>query len=271
MERPEIALSVVTGAFQTNYHDIGSGWPVVLLHGSGPGVSAWANWNKTFPLLGRYLRLLAPDLAGFGYTQRVPDATYSLSGWLKQVVDFLDALGVERAHFVGNSFGGALALAMATQHPERVDKMVLMGSMGVSFPITEGLEKVWGYEPSMANMAVLCNLFLHNQTLAPPDLIESRYQSSIQPGFQESFHAMFPEPRQDSVDALAIYEANLGDVKAPTLVIHGLQDNVIPVSNALRLLNRLPDAQLHVFGQCGHWTQIEHTDEFCALVRDFLV
>ena len=90
--------------------------------------------------------MVAPDMVGFGYSDRPEDVKYSLQTWADQTVGLMDALGIEKAHLVGNSFGGSIALRIATQHPERVDKLVLMGSMGVPFEITEGLDTVWGYE-----------------------------------------------------------------------------------------------------------------------------
>ena len=138
-KRPEIANSIQTGAFKTNYHDLGKGFPVVFLHGSGPGVTAWANWNKVFPLMQDDFRLIAPDMVGFGYTERVEGQVYNMNVWVQQTIDLFDALGIEKANLVGNSFGGALALSMAVQYPERVNKLVCMGAMGVSFPITYGL------------------------------------------------------------------------------------------------------------------------------------
>ena len=268
-ERPEIASSVVTGGFTTNYHDLGSGDTVVMLHGSGPGVSAWANWNLTFPLLSDAFHLYAPDLAGFGYTERVPGAVYTLDGWVRQVVDFFDALGIDKAHLVGNSFGGALALALAVTHPERIDRLVLMGAAGVSFPITYGLDRVWGYEPSLETMTELLGIFTYDHSFITPELIRSRYEGSIQPGFHETYSSMFPAPRQRAVEQMAGYESYLRDITHQTLIVHGLNDRVIPVSNSLRMLDLIPNAQLHVFGKCGHWTQIEHTAEFCDLLRGF--
>jgi 2-hydroxymuconate-semialdehyde hydrolase len=93
-------------------------------------------------------RLLAPDFAGFGFTAVPPGTTYNRTLWLDQMVGFMDAIGLDKASIVGNSFGGSMALAMAIAHPERVAKLILMGSVGVPFPITEGLDAVWGYEPS---------------------------------------------------------------------------------------------------------------------------
>ena len=268
--RPEIANSIQTGGFQTNYHDIGEGYPLVLLHGSGPGVSAWANWNKVFPILKEEHRVLAPDMVGFGYTDRPEGIVYGMDVWVKQTIDFFDALGIEKADLVGNSFGGALALAVAVTHPERVRRLVLMGSMGVTFPISYGLDRVWGYTPSLENMQELMGLFAYNRSLVPPELAQGRYEGSIQPGFQESFSAMFPFPRQNSVEAMAKYEIYLREVRHHTLIVHGREDRVIPLETSMKLIQLLENAQLHVFGKCGHWTQIERAEEFAHLVLNFL-
>lgn len=268
-KRPEIASSVQTGAFTTNYHDVGEGYPVVLLHGSGPGVTAWANWNKLFPLLKGDFRILAPDMAGFGFTERLADPVYSMNNWVQQVIDFFDALNLEKANLVGNSFGGALALSLAIKYPHRVNKLVLMGSMGISFPITYGLDRVWGYTPSLANMEELLELFTYDHSFATGELIKTRYESSMQPGFQESFSSMFPAPRQQGVEGMAGNEHYIRNIPHETLIVHGREDRVIPLENSLKLLRMIDNAQLHVFGKCGHWTQIEHTEEFADLLRNF--
>lgn len=266
---PEIGLSIETGAgIVTNYHDVGAGDPVLLLHGSGPGVSAWANWRFAIGDLCEGHRMLAPDLAGFGFTVVPEDMAFTRDAWLRQVVDFMDAMGVERAHVIGNSFGGSMALALAINYPERVDRLVLMGSVGVPFAITPGLDAVWGYEPSVANMAAIMKVFAYDPGLVGPDLIEMRYQASLR--IQEHFARMFPAPRQQWVDVMAHPESDVRAIAHPTLIIHGREDQVIPMSCSLTLLDQIPDSQLHVFGRCGHWTQIEHRQEFAALVREFL-
>jgi len=267
--RPEIANSIQTGAFTTNYHDLGQGDPIVFLHGSGPGVSAWANWNKLFPIMKDHFRLVAPDMAGFGFTDRVPGAVYNMNNWVQQVIDLFDALKIEKANLVGNSFGGALALSLAVKYPNRVNKLVLMGSMGVSFPITYGLNKVWGYEPSEANMEELLEIFTYDHSFATPELIKSRYESSIIPGFQETFSSLFPEPRQNGIESMAGAQAYIRNIPHETLIIHGREDRVIPMENSLKLLQLIDNAQLHIFGHCGHWTQIEHTAEFADLITGF--
>jgi len=254
-ENPEIGKEIVAGGIRTNYHDRGKGEPIVLIHGSGPGVTAWANWRLVIPELEKSFRVLAPDMVGFG---------------LDHFFAFLDALGLKKVSLVGNSFGGALALGAATRHPERIERMVLMGAMGVSFPITHGLDSVWGYEPSRETMAKIIDLFTFNKDLISAELIDMRYKASIRPGYQESFSAMFPAPRQQWVESMAFPEETIRSISVPTLIIHGREDQVIPMDNSLRLFQLIPDARLHLFGRCGHWTQIEHSAAFSELLRNFL-
>lgn len=268
--QPEIGHLVRANGIQTNYLEAGSGDPVVLVHGSGPGVSAYANWRLTMPTLAAKTRVLAPDMVGFGYTERPAEITYDLDTWVGQVLGFIDALGIEKASFVGNSFGGAITLALASRHPERVDRIALMGSVGVPFPITEGLDAVWGYQPSFSAMRRIMDYFAYSRELVNDELAEVRYLASIQPGFQESYGSMFPAPRQRWVDAMVTPAEAIAALPHPTLVVHGREDQVIPLQNSYRLFELIPNAELHVFGHCGHWTQIEHAEAFNHLLLDFL-
>ena len=270
MSNPEIAGSVMAAGIRTNVHDVGSGHPVLLIHGSGPGVSAWANWRLVVPELAQQSRVIAPDMVGFGFTDRPVGQEYHMDAWVAQAVGVLDALGIAKTDLVGNSFGGALALALAIRHPQRVRRLVLMGSVGVPFAITKGLDDVWGYEPSFENMRSILDVFAYDRNLVNDELARLRYEASIRPGFQESFSAMFPAPRQRWVDAMCSAEADIRALPHQTLIIHGRDDQVIPLSTSLTLSQWIARSQLHVFGQCGHWTQIEHAARFARLVRDFL-
>lgn len=266
---PEIVNSIQTGNFLTNYHDTGKGFPVVMVHGSGPGVTAWANWRLIMPELAQERRVIAPDMLGFGYTERPAGVQYSKEIWVQQLKDLFDALNIEQADLVGNSFGGSISLAFAIAYPERVRRLVLMGSVGVPFEITEGLNNVWGYEPSFENMRKLMDTFAHSRELVTDELAELRYQASIRPGFQESFSAMFPAPRQRWVDGLVSPADKISQLPHDTLIIHGREDKVIPLSTSTQLFSLIPHAQLHVFGECGHWAQIEHSARFSRLLRNF--
>lgn len=267
----EIGSRVDVAGLGANYLEAGAGTPVVLIHGSGPGVTAWANWRGAIPVLAEHFRVLAPDITGFGYTDHRPDGVYTLDTWVDFTLGFMDAVGVEQAHLVGNSFGGALALAVTADAPQRVGRLVLMGSVGLKFELTEALDAVWGYQPSEERMGELLRLFAHDQTIVTDELVRSRFEASVRPGFQEAYSSLFPAPRQRWVDALATPEDRVAAIEHETLIVHGRDDRVIPVETSIRLNQLISRSQLHVFGECGHWTQIEQAGRFTSLVRDFLL
>lgn len=270
MSNPEIGKTVVANGIHTNLHDTGAGHPLLMLHGSGPGVSAWANWRLVIPTLAKTSRVIAPDMVGFGYTERPEGQVYSMDEWVKHAIGVLDALEIEQTDLVGNSFGGALSLALTIRHPKRVRRLVLMGASGIDFELTPGLDAVWGYTPSVQNMRKLLDVFVHNEKLASDDLAKLRYEASIRPGVQEAYAQMFPAPRQQCIQAQVNAEEDIRKIQQETLVIHGREDKVIPVTNSIRLASWIPHAQLHVYPQCGHWTQIEHSARFAKLVADFV-
>src|SRR5207244_6473868 len=139
------------GNFETFYLEAGSGQPVLLIHGSGPGVSGRANWQALLASpLATHFRFIAPDVAGFGATRCAEGTELTHDTRVEQLLGFLHALQLQSVDVIGHSMGGGLALALAHAWPGRVRRMVLMGSMGISFPISEGLEQVWGYTPSIA-------------------------------------------------------------------------------------------------------------------------
>ena len=268
-ENPEIGATADANGIKTNYLEAGKGDPVVLIHGSGPGVTSYANWRLVLPALAENFRVLAPDMVGFGFSERPANIQYGVQTWADQVVGLMDTLELPTAHLVGNSFGGAIALRIATQHPDRVGKLVLMGSMGVPFPITEGLERVWGYEPSFENMRKVLDVFAYSRDLVNDELAEVRYRGSIQPGFQESFAAMFPAPRQRWVEAMCTPEDDIRRLPHRTLIVHGREDQVIPVQTSLRLMELIDNADLSVYSHCGHWSMIERTEDFNRSVSEF--
>ena len=269
--KPEIGKTVVANGIATNYLEDGSGDDkVLLIHGSGPGVTSYANWRLVIPALATKFHVVAPDMVGFGFSERPKDVQYNVQTWADQTVGLMDALGVEKTSLVGNSFGGAIALRIATQHPERIDKLVLMGSMGVPFPITEGLERVWGYEPSFENMRKVLDVFAYSRELVNDELAQVRYEGSIQPGFQEAFSAMFPAPRQRWVEAMCTPDEDIRRLPHRTLIIHGREDQVIPVQTSLRLNELIDNADLSVYSHCGHWSMIERNADFNRSLLEFL-
>lgn len=270
-QNPEVGSSTKTAGYLTNYHDAGTGSPVVLLHGSGAGVSGWANWRGQIPVFGQTFRVLVPDLIGFGYTERPQGYNYRfMESWVEQILAFLDALKLDKVDLVGNSFGGSLSLALAVRAPERIRRIVLMGSGGVSEKVTPELEQLWGYTPSVENMKAIMQIMAYNQDLVTTELAEMRYRASMRPGIQETFEHLFPPPRQRWLDAQAQREDDLRVLPHQVLIVHGREDRVVPLSGSHKLAELIPNSQLHVFGKCGHWTMIEQRDRFNRLVLDFL-
>lgn len=252
--------------------------PVLLLHGSGPGVTAAANWRPVIPALSADRRVIAPDQLGFGGTASGQPGSggtasgqprrYGRAAWTAHALALLDTLGLETVDVIGNSMGGAIALSMAVARPGSVRRIVLMGSMGVAMALPPGLDAVWGYTPGREQMREVIGLFAYDRRLITDDLIELRYQASLNPPVRDSWQAMFPAPRQRWVDDLALSGAELATITHPVLLVHGRDDRVVPWrTSSAQLVDLLPDARLHVLSGCGHWTMIEKTAEFLAVAQ----
>ncbi|MCP2338679.1 alpha/beta fold hydrolase [Actinomadura rupiterrae] len=270
-DRPGVRTRVVTaGGVPTKVLTAGSGRPVVLLHGSGPGVSAEANWSGLIPELARDFQVVAPDIAGFGASVGPEGTAYGIKLWVRQLVELLDALELPSATLLGNSFGGGLSLAAALRHPDRVDGLVLLGTPVGTFEMTEGLRSGWHYEPDEAEMRRILTLFPHEPALVTDAMVRSRYEASARPGAQEAFRRLIPEPGPAGTPVRGVQEESLRTIGQPTLILHGREDRVIPVELAWRAARNLPNADLKVFAQCGHWVQLERPDGFLREVRAFL-
>ncbi|MGP5061163.1 alpha/beta fold hydrolase [Psychrobacter celer] len=252
---------------QTNYLEMGEGEPLLLLHGSGPGVSAYTNWRKIIPELAKQFRVIAPDLAGFGHTERDPNFSYDIKHWGKHLLAFLDALGIEKTHVIGNSFGGSLTLATAARFPERFSKLCLMGTPCDKFFMTPGLRSGWDYTPSRENMRQAMSHFPHNPDTITDELVEERYKTSLIPGAQEGLRKLLVQPNEEGETQLSgMPEHVVAKINHPAIVIHGREDKVVPTEMGFKLGRSMPNADLHVLANCGHWVMAERPKEFLQLV-----
>jgi pimeloyl-ACP methyl ester carboxylesterase len=245
--------------------------PVLLLHGSGPGVSAAANWRPVIPALREQRRVIAPDQLGFGATATGDKHSYGRAAWTDHALSLLDELGIEQCDVIGNSMGGAIALSLAVARPAAIRRIVLMGTMGIAMPLPSGLATIWSYRPGVEAMREVIGLFAYNRSLITDELVQLRYESSLNPPVRDSWEAMFPHPQQRWVDDLALSGAELNSVGQPVLLVHGRDDKVVPWrSSSEPMTDLLPDCRLHLIGGCGHWTMIEKTAEFLGVVEPFL-
>ncbi|GEL23758.1 2,6-dioxo-6-phenylhexa-3-enoate hydrolase [Pseudonocardia sulfidoxydans NBRC 16205] len=247
--------------------------PVVFLHGAAPGAGGLSNWRPALTELGSDFFCLAPDFVGFADSWHPAEPPRDMRLWnrlrVEQTLAVLDHLGIERAHLVGSSMGASVALQLLTEAPERFDKAVLLATAGTPVPVTEELERVMSFylDPSPAALARLYSWFVHDPAAMPVDLralAERNYVVASRPDVRRSFEAQFA-----SGPPVGVPETALRRISHPTLVVHGLQDSVVPVEAAYYLARHIPDVRLHVLGRCGHWIPSEYPDRTHRLLRSF--
>ena len=259
--------SIRTGSLpHSSVLDTGTGSAVLLLHGTAPGTTANGNFATMVPALEGY-RVLAPDLLGFGESAKPLDVDYGPQLWADQAWDLLDSRGIDRVAVVGNSMGARVALTMALAHPARVSGLVLLSAR--LHPSTSPAQKLLReYVPSREGMERLIReCFVTDQTLVTPEMVEQRFELSAQPGAHEAMQQVFAGL---AAAGPGHTEEDLGRVRAPTLILHGRLDQIVPAHNSVDFAALMPHADLHLLAHTGHWLQIERADLVNALIRDFL-
>lgn len=273
---------IQTGSFYTYLNETGAGnqEAILFLHGSGPGASAWSNWQYILPEFGDKFHCIAPDLIGFGKSEHPQNPPLGMSKWMRiwtdQIISLLDSLEIPKIHLVGNSAGGAVALQLMMDFPDRFDRIVLMGAAGAPTKITTELDRTWGYydAPSPELMANIISWFSYNSSGITAELKQiatMRFEAAMNPDVRRSFEAMFPAPRQQHLDDVIIPDGTLRNMNHPFLLIHGLEDLLVNVDTSYYLIKHLPKAQMHIFNHCSHWTQIEYKDAFHTLLLQFFL
>ncbi|MDW4898994.1 MULTISPECIES: alpha/beta fold hydrolase [Streptomyces] len=261
--------------------ETGDGPPVLLLHGGGPGASGVPNYARNISELAKEYRVIVPDLPGYGRSTKGVDGSDPFGHLADGIRGLLDGLGLEKAHLVGNSYGGACALRLALDTPNRVDRMVLMGPGGIgttrSLP-TPGLNSLLNYYtgdgPSRRKLEKFIRDYLvFNAADVPDAAIDERYRASIDP----EVIASPPLRRPSGPNALRTVwkmdftrDARLSRLPVPTLVLWGAQDRVNRPSGGPMLAERMPNCDLYMAANTGHWVQFERAELFNRLCADFL-
>ncbi|MGX1566205.1 alpha/beta fold hydrolase [Streptomyces sp. NPDC055506] len=261
--------------------ETGEGPPVLLLHGGGPGASGVSNYTRNIAALAKEYRVIVPDLPGYGRSTKGVDAADPFGHLADGIRGLLDQLGLEKAHLVGNSYGGACALRLALDTPDRVDRMVLMGPGGIGttrgLP-TPGLTSLLNYYngdgPSRAKLEKFIREYLvFNAADVPDAVIDARYEASIDP----EVVAAPPLRRPSGPNALRTLwrmdftrDRRLARLPVPTLVLWGAADRVNRPSGGAMLAERMPDCDLYLVANTGHWVQFERAELFNRLCAGFL-
>ena len=272
------STTIAVGSRAIHLVEAGSGSPLLMLHGGGPGASGVSNYSRNIAALARRFRVLVPDLPGYGKSDKALSRTDPFGDLAESMLGLLDALGVRRAAVVGNSLGGACALRMALERPQRISRLVLMGPGGIgtsrSLP-TPGLRRLFGYYegdgPTIEKMrAFIRDDLVYDGRAITDDVIRTRFESSTDP----EVVANPPLRRPRGLSALMrmdlTRDPRLTGLRTPTLVLWGTDDRVNRPSGGRLLQRRMPNCDLHLFSRTGHWVQWERAEEFNAVTTAFL-
>lgn len=266
---------VQTAAHRIHYNEAGSGHPVILLHGSGPGSTGWSNFRTNIAALAENFHVYAVDMPGWGDSDTQSEET----GYdhVAALVAFMDALDIDRAALVGNSMGGITSISTAILHPERVSHLI---SMGAPVPgqntwaaggLSEGLKVLFRTyrEPTIENMRQVTEVMAFDPAVTSGDLAALRLDSAL--AHPEHLASWNDAPGGNPLSTeYFTYGPRLAEITAPTLAIHGRDDRVVSYEQSLRLVSAVDDSRLLLLNRCGHWAQIEHAVEFNRVVRDFI-
>lgn len=278
MDAADTSRHITVDGLKLRYHEAGSGPPLVLLHGSGPGVSGWANFGANLPVLAQHFRCLILDQPGFGASERpeVYERNY-LRISADAVVGLLDQLALPSVHLLGNSMGGAVATLVALEHGQRVDQLVLMAPGGVGVNVlgpepSEGIRRLLDFtaDPTRERVLAWLRTMVFDEAVLTDELVDNRLATAADPAAIAAIrdaYATFANPA--FAEAVPLW-ARLRGLRHEVLMLWGRDDRVTPAEGALLPSRQLPRADLRLFGRCGHWVQIERKDAFERAVIDFL-
>ncbi|MDP3174811.1 MAG: alpha/beta hydrolase [Phenylobacterium sp.] len=273
---------VQTKKWRLHYNEAGTGHPIIMLHGAGPGASGWSNFNGNIRTLSKKYRVILMDFPGFNLSDELDPAKEPRWTANAEAVKLLmDELGIEKAALVGNSMGGMATMMFATLYNDRLSHLVTMGSPSPAGPpaffapgpgLSEGMKALVGayHDPSPEGFRKLVNLMVYDDSFATDALIKQRSEAALgNPRHIANWVAGLRAHAQPHPDVEAL-GARLANVQTPALIMHGRDDRVVSVEHSLRTAAILPNSQLLVFNRCGHWAQVEHAKTFNGILDGFI-
>ncbi|MFF2732436.1 alpha/beta fold hydrolase [Streptomyces sp. NPDC058008] len=279
LSRESTARELTTDQGVLRYHEAGDGPPLVMLHGSGPGVTGWRNYRGNLAAFAEHFRCLVLELPGFGVSD--PADGHPMATAPAALGRFLDALGLERADLIGNSMGGIVGTRYALGHPDRIRRLVTIGGMGrnvFSPGPGEGIRLLTEFtdDPTRLGLIRWLRSMVYDQSLVTEELVEERWQLANDPQALANARMMYGSEAFAAGTAAAAasdqapYWAMLHRLRPKTLITWGRDDRVSPVDMSIVPMRTIPDAELHVFPDCGHWVMIEQKAAWESVVLAFL-
>jgi 2-hydroxy-6-oxonona-2,4-dienedioate hydrolase len=267
---------VKVGELNIHYNDTETAGPVVIcLHGAGPGASSWSNFTRNVGRLSQRHRVILADMPNYGKSDDFVGNDPNLNP--RVTVGLMDALGIEKAHFIGNSAGATASLNLAADHPDRVLRVVAMGpgsraSTFVPQP-TEGIKVLAAghLNPSMATLRALANVMLYDASQISDEALQVRVDTALRHLDAQRKNREAAQRDGRGVGGRPTAPArDYSTIQCPVLLVWGRDDRVNPFDTGLALLRDIRTANMFIFNNCGHWAQFEHADAFNRLVLDFL-
>ncbi|EXJ11816.1 MULTISPECIES: alpha/beta fold hydrolase [Nitrincola] len=271
-------VDIVEGdlSLRIHYNEVGQGDKVVVtLHGSGPGATSWANFSKNIaPLVAAGYRVVLMDSPGWGKSDPVICEGSRSHLNARALKGLVDALHLDKVSLIGNSMGAHSATAFTLMYPERVEKLILMGGgTGGASPYapmpTEGIKRLQQLyrEPTIDNLKAMMDIFVYDTS----DLTEDLFQLRLNNMLSNKVHLEnFVKSLELNPKQFPDFGAELTKITQQTLILWGRNDRFVPMDTGLKLLAHIPNSELHLFNQCGHWAQWEHAERFNFLVLNFL-
>ncbi len=263
---------IVAGGLRTHFLEAGEGFPVILLHSGEFGGSAELSWERTIAPLAKRFRVIAPDWAGFGRTEKAFSFDDPWGFRIRHITAFLAAMGIGRAHFVGNSMGGTLLLQVAAMSPcpWPIDKAVVV-SGGGSIPENAARDTLNSYDGTLDHMRRIVEVMFVNPEVAGDEAyIERRHRLSLEPGaWEATAAARFRAPWREAGSRMP-QPPDYSSVARPVFIITGADDPLREPGFGEKLQRQVPGSKLHVINKAGHCPQTDAPDEFNAVLMRFL-
>ncbi|MGX7722663.1 alpha/beta fold hydrolase [Rhodococcus sp. 5G237] len=260
------------GPIRVHYHEAGEGPVLLCIHGGAPGAFGWGNFGRNLEEFSRRFRVIIVDLPGYGRSDKPDVATGRNAMYAETMVALIRELGLDRVHVLGMATGGAVAIRMAVDHPSVVERLVLVSAAGghavYQIRPKESASRIYygGEGPTVEKMRAYLEQLLYDPTLITDDVLLERYEASVEPEFM----VQAPEGRTSQRHTPDDLWKRLDEITAPTLIVWGRENRTQSFENAVFMLSRIRESQLHVFGECGLWVPYEKMAEFNALVERFL-